>query len=230
MLRATGVEITTNGAVSVRGGQKPQGFYFAVPGDISSAAFFMVAAAILPNAEIELCGVSVNPSRTGIFDVFDQANVAYRAEAEKESLGEPVAAIHVRRGDCLRPFRVEGALVPRLIDELPVLAVLATQCEGTSVVRDATEMRVKESDRIEMVAAGLRAMGARIEVFPDGFAITGPTRLRAARIDARGDHRIAMAFAIAGLVADGNTVIDGAETITTSYPQFEEHLMSLCII
>ncbi|HRJ97482.1 MAG TPA: hypothetical protein PLL78_12425, partial [Fimbriimonadaceae bacterium] len=126
-----------------------------------------------------------------------------------------------------RQFVIEGELVPRLIDEIPVLAVLATQCYGTTEIRDAAELRVKESDRIEKVALGLRAMGAEVETFADGLAVAGPTRLRAARVAADGDHRIAMAFAVAGLIADGTTEIEGAESIQTSYPAFESDLASL---
>jgi 3-phosphoshikimate 1-carboxyvinyltransferase len=130
----------------------------------------------------------------------------------------------------LRPFTVEGALVPRLIDEIPVLAVLATQCSGTSHIRDAAEMRVKESDRIEMTAQGLRAMGATVEIHPDGMSITGPTRLKGAMIDCKGDHRIAMSFAVAGLIADGETVIEGAECIATSFPTFQSELERLVLV
>jgi 3-phosphoshikimate 1-carboxyvinyltransferase len=129
----------------------------------------------------------------------------------------------------LQPFEIKGDLVPRLIDEIPVLAVLATQCEGTSIIRDAKELRVKESDRIELVADGLRRMGATVETFEDGMAITGPTRLTATHIDAHGDHRIAMAFAIAGLIAEGVTEIDGADSIATSFPGFESELARLSL-
>ena len=120
--------------------------------------------------------------------------------------------------------------MPRLIDEIPVLAVLATQCDGTSEIRDAKELRVKESDRIELIADGLRRMGAHVETFEDGMAITGPVKLEGARIEAHGDHRIAMAFAIAGLIAEGKTEIDGAESIRTSFPNFETELWRLCIV
>ena len=130
-----------------------------------------------------------------------------------QRLFEPVADLEVRGRKSLQPFEISGALVPRLIDEIPVLAVLATQCEGTSTVRDAREMRVKETDRIEVVANGLRAMGANVETYEDGFAITGPTPLRATRIDARHDHRIAMTFAVAGLIAGPLGVAPAAEIV-----------------
>lgn len=231
MLRALGVEVMGEGTlVGVRGGAKIKPFVFDVPADISSAAFFMVAAALLPNSEVELLDVTTNPTRTGILDVFEQAGVPVAVGNRRHSLGEPLADLNVRSAPGLRPFEISGPLVPRLIDEIPVLAVLATQCDGQSLVKDAQELRVKESDRIETVVGGLRAMGAEIEATPDGMAIRGPSRLRGTEIDAQGDHRIAMAFAIAGLVADGETVIHGAESIRTSFPDFERELWRLCVV
>ena len=205
-------------------------FEFAVPADISSAAFFIVAAAILPEAKLGLLDLSVNPTRTGIFDVLDQCRVPYEIGNERDELGEPVADAIVGWARDLQPFTIEGGLVPRLIDEIPVLAVLATQCTGTSIIRDARELRVKESDRIELVANGLRSMGAVVETFEDGMAISGPTALTGTTIEADGDHRIAMAFAIAGLIAEGATTIHGADAIATSYPQFESDLQRLTIV
>lgn len=230
MLRATGVKIETGDVISLEGGQTPHGFELTVPADISSAAFFLIAAAVLPGAYLSVQDLSVNPSRTGIFDVLEQCGVPFSIQNERLELGEPVADVEIRGRRSLLPFEISGPLVPRLIDEIPVLAVLATQCEGTSIVRDAREMRVKETDRIEVVAAGLRAMGASVETFEDGFAITGPTPLKAARIEASHDHRIAMTFAIAGSIAEGTTVIDGAESIATSYPEFMNDLMRLSVV
>jgi 3-phosphoshikimate 1-carboxyvinyltransferase len=143
-----------------------------------------------------------------------------------EQMGEPVSDIAVESGD-LRAFSIAGELVPRLIDEIPVLAVLATQCEGTTTIRDAKELRVKETDRIETVVSNLRNMGAKVEAFEDGFDVTGPTSLRGGNIDGSGDHRIAMAFAIAGLTADGETTVHNADSIQTSYPGFEQDLLAL---
>ncbi len=205
-------------------------FEFSVPADISSAAFFIVAAAILPQARLVLRDLSVNPTRTGIFDVLEQCRVPFDLGEERSELGEPVADAVVGWARDPLPFEISGPLVPRLIDEIPVMAVLATQCLGTSIIRDARELRVKESDRIELVANGLRAMGATVETFEDGMAISGPTALSGATIDAHGDHRIAMAFAIAGLIAEGTTMITGADAIATSYPNFESDLMRLTIV
>ncbi len=215
-----------NGVVLSPGPVNP--FEFTVPGDISSAAFLMVAACLLPSAEPVLAqGVGVNPTRTGLLHVLSRAGLEVELQNERKELGEPVADISIRRTNGSKPFEIEGDLVPMLIDEIPILAVLATQCEGTCVVKDAAELRVKESDRIEVMAAGLRRMGAQVETFDDGMAITGPTPLSGISVDAQHDHRIAMSFAIAGLIAEGTTTIDGADSITTSYPDFEETLRRL---
>ena len=238
MLRAMGVPVLalppggglgggTTHAVSLEPTDRLEPFGFTVPGDISSAAFFAVAAAILPLGRVMLRELSVNPTRTGLLDVLAQCDVPYTLIGEREELGEPIADVEVRAPRFLKPFTIEGALVPRLVDEIPVLAILATQCHGVSTIRDAAELRVKESDRIEVMADGLRKMGARIETHDDGLTITGPTRLSATHIDASGDHRIAMAFAVAGLVAQGKTAIDGAESIATSFPNFERELHRL---
>lgn len=235
MLRAMGVrfdEATMHDgghAVSLEPTDRLEPFGFTVPGDISSAAFFAVAAAILPNGRVRLRDLSVNPTRTGLLDVLAQADAPVAIVDERQELGEPIADVEVRAPRLLKPFAISGALVPRLVDEIPVLAVLATQCHGVSTIRDAAELRVKESDRIEVVADGLRRMGAAVETHEDGMMIVGPTRLTATGIDAAGDHRIAMAFAVAGLVARGTTVIDGAESIATSFPEFERELARLAL-
>jgi 3-phosphoshikimate 1-carboxyvinyltransferase len=241
MLRATGVAVKTSRVAfdeeegglyraGVAGGSQPFGFKFRVPGDISSAAFFMVAAAIVPQSRVTLLDVGANPTRTGIFEVFDQAGISWFKENERESLGEPLADIEVSGSDVYQPFEISGAMVPRLIDEIPILSVLATQCDGTSVIRNAGELRVKESDRIERITSTLSLMGAEVETFEDGFAVHGPTRLQGAHIDPKGDHRIAMAFAVAGLIADGETVIEDTSSIGTSYPDFEKDLWSVCVV
>lgn len=231
MLLATGVKLKQEALkVTVEGGQQPDPFEMNVPGDISSAAFFMVAAAILSGSEITIQDLSLNPSRTGILDVFKQSGIPFEIESQQEQLGEPVGTATVSTAPILKPFEIKGDLVPRLIDEIPILAVLATQCEGISIIKDAKELRVKESDRIELVANGLRSMGATVETFEDGMAILGPIKLKSTNIDANGDHRIAMSFAIAGLIADGTTTIEGAESILTSFPTFESELQRLLIV
>lgn len=230
MLRATGVPVTSeNGRIAVTGGSVVEPPSITVPGDISSAAFFILAASMFPGSKLSVLCVGVNPTRAGLLNVLTQCGVNWSVEAEQVELGEPVADVEIEGPTQLSSFTIEGDLVPRLIDEMPVLAVLATQCEGTSLIKDAKELRVKESDRIETMAKGLRKMGAKIESFSDGMAITGPTPLRCARIDATGDHRVGMAFAIAALIADGTTEIEGAESIQTSFPGFESELRRLCV-
>lgn len=234
MLEALGVPLLRSPErpyrVGVRGGARIPGFRFEVPGDLSSAAFFMVSAAIVPGSDVILTGVGANPTRTGIFDVFEGCGIRWAHGNERVELGEPSVDVRVQYRGGLRPFDIRGPLVPRLIDEIPVLAVLATQCEGTSVVADAGELRVKESDRLARMAEGLTAMGASIEETPDGLLIHGPTPLKGTAIDAEGDHRIAMAFAVAALIASGPVEVEGAEAIATSFPSFEEDLSSLVIV
>lgn len=235
MLAATGIRVERtvgdDGAAtaSVRAG-RPCGFDFSVPADISSAAFFLVAAALLPDSRLRCAEVGVNPTRTGILDVFAQCGIHVEPENDHVQMGEAIADLCVTPNPVPQPFEIAGALVPRLIDEIPVLAVLASQCDGVSVIRDARELRVKESDRIERVAQNLRAMGASVETFEDGMAISGPTRLNGADVETNGDHRIGMAFAVAGLIAEGETVIEGAEAIATSFPTFAEDLWDLTYV
>lgn len=229
MFEALGVEVLRDGdlAVGVKGGQDLAPLDFNVPADISSAAFLIVAAALIPGSQIVLTDLGVNQSRTGIFDVMRQSGVWFQESDDREELGEPVATLEVKGGNDLFPFQISGSLVPRLIDEIPVLAILATQCNGISSIRDAKELRVKESDRLELVAQGLKNMGAKVTLYEDGFDIEGPTNLKGCTIDADGDHRIAMAFAIAGLIATGETTILNAQSILTSYPNFESDIKQL---
>lgn len=228
MLSALGVPIKHNGtAVGLDGPRAIPFFEFSVPGDLSAAAFFLVAGAIVPGSHIEFAGVGVNPTRSGVLDVLRSAGVDVVRHNPREEMKEPVADLSVSSAAALAAFTIDAGLVPRLIDEIPVLAVLATQCAGTTQIRGARELRVKESDRIETVASGLRAMGAEVQTLPDGMDIQGPCALQGATIDAQLDHRIAMAFAVAGLVAEGETVIEGAEAVATSYPAFESDLRRL---
>ena len=230
MMTSLGVQMKCKDAtVVMAGGQSWGGFEINVPVDISSAAFFLCAAAMVSGARVTLRDVGVNPTRSGVLDALTAAGATVREIARRNEGGEPVADLLIEGGNPLRAFDVSGALVPRLIDEIPVLAVLATQCDGVTTFRDASELRVKESDRIATVAAGLRDMGAQFETFDDGLAVHGPVQLRGARIDAKNDHRIAMAFAVAGLVADSPTTITNAESVRSSYPDFESDLMSIAV-
>jgi 3-phosphoshikimate 1-carboxyvinyltransferase len=190
-----------------------------VPGDISAAAFWMVAAVAHPHAELRLRGVGVNPSRSGIIDAL-RAMGAHIAVKEERTWGcEPVADIVVQSSH-LRGTVIEGALIPRLIDEVPALAVAACLAEGETVIRDARELRVKESDRIRFTAAELSRLGARIQELPDGMVISGVGELRGAVCGSHGDHRLAMALAVAGLLAAGETTVRGAEAVSISYSSF----------
>jgi 3-phosphoshikimate 1-carboxyvinyltransferase len=213
--------------VTIEPHERLPAFDFDVPADISSAAFFMVAAAIVSSGPLTCTRLSINQTRTGVLDILEECGLSVAIENLSDELGEPVGDVTITAPNGLSKFSISGALVPRLIDEIPVLAVLATQCEGETTIRDAKELRIKESDRLLVTAEGLRRMGADVEMLDDGLTIVGPTQLHAAAIDAAADHRIAMAFAVAGLIAEGETVIEGAEAIETSFPGFEKELNRL---
>ncbi len=197
-----------------------------VPGDISGAAPWLVLAALHPDAELTLTGVGVNPTRTGILDVLRAMGAKIELLEERESGGEPVADLHVR-SSALHGARVDGALVPRVIDELPLVALAGALAEGETVIADAAELRVKESDRIAETARMLSALGAELEERPDGLVVRGGAHLSGAQVDARGDHRLAMLAAVAGLLAVGETLVEGAEAVSVSYPAFWEELEGL---
>ena len=194
-----------------------------VPGDISAAAFWMVAAAAHPDAEIRLTGVGVNPSRSGIIEALASMGASIALEGERMWGCEPVADIAVRSSS-LRGTVIEGPLIPRLIDEIPVLAVAASLAEGETVIRQAGELRLKESDRIRTTVLELRRLGASIRELPDGMVIEGVDCLKGGVCGSHGDHRLAMTLAVAGLLARGETVVRGAEAASISYPIFWHHL------
>ena len=223
MFAATGIGIDVDpesGRIAVGGGaRRPEPFAVTIPGDPSTAAFFAVAAAILPGAEVTLEGVSVNPLRTGYLDVLQRMGARVEIHDRGLALGEPVGDITVV-GAPLRATTIGGAEIPNVIDELPVLAVAAAVAEGETVVSGAEELRVKESDRIATTTEMLRAFGAEVEPLDDGFRVRGPRSLVGARVHSRGDHRIAMSAAIAALAATGETVIDGWSATAVSAPEF----------
>ncbi|MDZ7393288.1 MAG: 3-phosphoshikimate 1-carboxyvinyltransferase [candidate division KSB1 bacterium] len=226
LLPLFGAELVGHGGgIGVRGPAVLRGTSLSVPGDISAATFFIAAAAMVPGARVEVLGVGVNPTRTGALDVLRAMGARITVHNERGE-GEPVADVLVE-GAPLRAAEVDGSLVPRLIDELPVLAVVATQARGLTRIRGAKELRVKESDRIRAVAANLRAMGAQVEELEDGLSIPGPQQLRGASLESFGDHRIAMSFAVAALVAKGPTVIRSAECVDISFPGFFAFLEAL---
>ena len=195
-----------------------------VPGDPSSAAFWVGAGLLVPGASVVVRGVDVNPTRTGFLSVLARMGARLEIEPEGARAGDPVATLRVRGGQPLRATEIHPAEVPSLLDEVPLLAMVASQAAGVTRLTGAKELRVKESDRLRQLVLGLRAMGADIDELDDGFVLRGPTRLRAAAIDAAHDHRIAMCFAIAGLVAEGETEVEGAEWADISYPGFFREL------
>jgi 3-phosphoshikimate 1-carboxyvinyltransferase len=205
----------------------------AIPGDVSSAAFFVAAAALLPGSELEISDVGVNPTRILFLEQLRALGLEVEMAGVNEGQDEPVGVIRVRGSRALlpgssdSPMTIGGTVVPQLIDELPLLAVVGSQVQGGMEIRDAAELRVKESDRIATTAQNLRAMGADVEEFADGFRVAGPKRLRGAKIDPCGDHRIAMAFSVAGLIAEGETEITDAECVAVSFPEFFELLNSV---
>ncbi|MCU0566220.1 MAG: 3-phosphoshikimate 1-carboxyvinyltransferase [Oculatellaceae cyanobacterium Prado106] len=222
MLRAFGAHLTVDPetcSVTVTGGAPLQGQSVIVPGDISSAAFWLVAGAIVPGSDLTIQNVGVNPTRTGILEALAAMEADITLENPREVAGEPVADLRVRSSS-LKACTIAGDLIPRLIDEIPILAVAAAMAKGTTVIRDAAELRVKESDRLAVMAAQLTRMGATLTELPDGLEITGGSPLVGAEVDSFTDHRIAMSLAIAALVARGNTTIQRAEAAAISYPDF----------
>lgn len=212
--------------VSVAGPQAPVARDLRVPGDISSAAFWCVAAAAAPGSDLVVEGVGLNPTRTGVLDVLRRMGAAIDTEVQGGVSGEPWGSVRIR-GARLRGTVIGGREIPNVIDEIPVLAVAAALADGETVIRDAGELRVKESDRIREVVVRLQAMGAEVEERGDGMVVRGGRPLHGTAIDSHGDHRIAMAFAIAGLFADGVTEIRDTACIDTSYPGFEQAIASL---
>ena len=226
MIRQFGGEIQVDGkTIRIQGGQEFQGQTVIVPGDISSAAFWLVAGLILPDSVIKIENVGINQTRTGILDVIQEMGGDLTIEDRDE---KAVSASLTVKTSSLKGIRLDGELIPRLIDELPIIALLATQANGQTVIADAEELRVKETDRIQVVADSLNAMGATVVPTEDGMVITGPTPLHGADLETFGDHRIGMMAAIAALlVSEGNVMLDRAEAINTSYPSFFEDLETL---
>jgi 3-phosphoshikimate 1-carboxyvinyltransferase len=230
MLRAFGAELTTDpetNSVTITGSAQLYGQKVVVPGDISSAAFWLVAGAIVPGSELLIENVGVNPTRTGILEALALMGADIQLENQREVAGEPVADLRVRSSR-LQSCTIAGDIIPRLIDEIPILAVAAVFAEGTTVIKDAEELRVKESDRIAVMAQQLNKMGAKVTELPDGMEIVGGTPLVGTEVDSHTDHRIAMSLAIAALVAKGVTTIHRAEAAAISYPNFTATLQQIC--
>jgi len=225
MVTAMGASVETDGLTLVLHPARLQAVDIAVPGDISSAAFWMVAGICHPNARILVRGVGLNPSRTGIIEALLAmgAGSSLTLLDQRTEGGEPVADVLVTSGQ-LTGIELAGEIIPRIMDELPVLAVAACFARGTTMIRDAAELRVKESDRIDTTVSELTKLGAKIQALEDGMVIQGTGRLTGAPCQSHADHRLAMSLAVAGLVAQGDTTIHGAEVTSVSYPEFWEHL------
>ncbi|UJF25665.1 3-phosphoshikimate 1-carboxyvinyltransferase [Planococcus sp. 107-1] len=227
MLEHFGASInrTADGRIEIEGGQKLTAAHVEVPGDISSAAFMIGAALITEKSTVKLTNVGINPTRTGILDVIEQMGADFDVK-ELETAGEPAADLTIRSSQ-LKGIEIGGDLIPRLIDEIPLIALIATQAEGRTVIKDAEELRVKETDRISAVVAELSKMGADITATKDGMIINGPSKLHGAHMKSYGDHRLGMMAAVAALIADGEVKIDDPDCIAVSFPNFVEEMNSL---
>lgn len=230
MLQAFGAQISIDpetNSVTVTGPAKLRGQDVVVPGDISSAAFWLVAAAIVPGSELVIENVGVNPTRTGILEALEMMEANIIQENQRVVAGEPVADLRI----CYSPLKaceISGAIIPRLIDEIPILAVAAMFAEGTTVIKDAGELRVKESDRLMAMATQLQKLGAKVTELPDGLEITGGVALTGGDVESYGDHRVAMSLAIAALNATDTVSIHQAEAASISYPNFTATLQQIC--
>lgn len=222
MLSARGISVTVDGVtVSVQGNGLLSPEDMVVPGDFSSASFFIVASALVPRSEILIKGVGINPTRTGLLDVMKLMGADIAVKNIRDVSGEPVADLFCRGVSELKGFSIEEEIIPSLIDEFPILCVAASCATGTTTIRGAAELRVKESDRIKTMTSELRKMGVEIEEYSDGLSINGTSRpLQGAVVDSHGDHRIAMAMAVAALRAEGTTAITGASAVDISFPGF----------
>lgn len=224
MLRQFGAQITVEeGVISFEGGQTLLGTHVSVPGDISSAAFFLVAGAICQDSKVVLENVGINPTRDGVIEVLRNMGASMTVVPNEDNQSEPTATITIETST-LKGTIIEGDIIPRLIDEIPILALLATQAHGTTIIKDAEELKVKETDRITAVVDELQKLGARIEATEDGMVIEGPTPLQGASLKTYGDHRIGMMGAVAALITNGAVTLDDAECIAVSYPSFFEHV------
>lgn len=226
MLEHFGAEISRDGTIIQISGSKLEGKELKVPGDISSAAFFIAAAAAIPGSELVVRGVGVNPTRTGIIDVLREMGADIRYDKLHTLCGEAVADVAVH-GRQLHGTNISGDIIPRMIDEVPVLAVIAAAAEGTTVIKGAGELKIKESNRIAAMVSQLGKLGVRIRELEDGMEIEGRCTIKGGEAESFGDHRIAMAMAICGLLADGEIRIKGRETVSISFPGFFETLAEI---
>ncbi|ACZ41029.1 3-phosphoshikimate 1-carboxyvinyltransferase [Thermobaculum terrenum ATCC BAA-798] len=226
MLKAMGAQIQSDGTTVRLVASRLSATTFHVPADPSSAAFILAAALIVPESKVTTSNICLNPTRIGFLNVLERMGANIEIHNERESSGEPIGDIEASTSE-LNGIEIGGTEIPTLIDEIPILAVLATQAKGRTVIRDAEELRIKETDRISVLCRALQQMGADIREMRDGFEIHGPCKLKGAKVDPDHDHRIAMALAVASLIAEDKTTILGAECASISYPNFWDHLSSL---
>ena len=231
MLKAFGAEISIRGELGrnivLRSGKSLIGQNILIPGDISSAAFWMIAASIVPGSEIIVTNVGLNPTRTGILNVMDAMGCNYKILEKSTFAGEPIGSINVKYSNNLSPFKIEGDILPKLIDEIPILTVAACFCNGISEIKDAKELRVKETDRLKVMARQLKKFGAKIIEKEDGLIITGESTFHSAEVDSETDHRVSMSLVVASLLARGSSKISRAEAFKVSYPTFWDDLKKL---
>ena len=223
MLKAFGADLDVGGEmgrhITVRPGAQLQGQHVVVPGDISSAAFWLIAGALVPGADLTVENVGLNPTRTGVLEVLEQMGARIEVLNQRDVAGEPVGDLRVTHGS-LKAFRFGEEIMPRLVDEVPILSVAACFCDGESQITGAAELRVKETDRLAVMARQLKAMGADIDEHPDGLTIRGGRPLKAAKLDSETDHRVAMSLAVAALMAKGDSTLARSEAAAVSYPTF----------
>ncbi len=230
MLSSMGANIESGGSgspIKIKGGSELNALDMTVPSDFSSAAFFLAAALIVPGSELLIKNVGVNATRTGLIDVVREMGASVKLLNSREISGEPIADLYCKTAGLLKAVKITKEGIPGIIDEFPILCVLATQAEGITEIRGAEELRVKESDRIKAMASELGKLGVEVEEYTDGIAIKGKKVLTGGSVNSHGDHRIAMSMAVAALVADGTTVIDNASCVDISFPGFFEQLKNI---
>ena len=231
MLKAFGADISIRGElgrnVVIKSGKNLIAQKVLIPGDISSAAFWMIAASIVPNSEVLVQNIGLNPTRTGILKIMDVMGCDYEIVEQSIIAGEPIGSIKIKTAKSLKPFIIEGDILPKLIDEIPILTVAACFCNGVSEIKDAKELRVKETDRLKVMARQLRKFGAKIEEKEDGLIVSGESKFNSAEVDSETDHRVSMSLAVASLLAKGSSKIIRANASDVSYPNFWDDLAKL---
>ncbi|MEW5744537.1 MAG: 3-phosphoshikimate 1-carboxyvinyltransferase [Nitrospirota bacterium] len=229
MLAAMGASITVDRlTIRITGGSSLGAVEVTIPADFSSAAFFIAAALLVPGSEVVVKNVGMNPTRSGLLDIIKKMGASVEVFNSREVSGEPVADLACTTARSLKAVSIGKEAIPSLIDEFPILCVLATRAEGVTEIRGAEELRVKESDRIKAMATELKKLGVELEEYPDGIAIQGKTALKGTTVESYGDHRIAMSMAVAALIADGTMTINDASCVDISFPGFFEQLKTLC--